>query len=835
MSNNILNIGLSQFNSRDKYYLIDTTISKPTNSYVFNTLEDLYLYGCVSYLPMGMGAGVDMMQIFDWKNVTNTYYASDIPNRQCLYNVYIFNCYSSIGAYSDYNYSVNMRCKITDYGSSPTNPRHLFIDTSNDDGKYGCVLGLADGDLYATVRTSSGKWEAKVSLSSIGIGLNEWFDVGYSLYTSDTSTGFISLYVDGNIMCSGSVPVGLNYNGDISLVSSRYGYNIYDNNTYDSINYNYITELSMYDRVLTPAQFSGISYTQKNKPLAMLWNDYSVLLSDYTPQVAVTLGSTTYYYGLRAKYICHQPTSNIMYMVADRGVYKFDYLHYSWEKNAVTTLNNHSDIDLSNPELVGGFISSVTDDVCSVVYSSNVDGSLFFNSSFYGNTRYVDEGSYVSPVIDTLSDNMFMYSIDYTSFANDTVDLYLRYAKYPPLDYAHLHYCSSTNFYEKSIVTGKVFNSFTVSDKNSCAVHYDDNMYKVTLDGRVYYNSNYNSAVYTFKMLSYTLTGIKQTWFSYNGNFILYMLNDGYMAGFPLGLGYACTRVKPSFSSVYDVSWSKFSDSFVLRTDIGVVEYNYKLGVVYKSADYIYKFYTNTCVVYVKSDGSCVITSNDYKHSFKYTIVSLDSTKRVVHDYDTDFLFYISTVSSEIHKVRFSVVDGTFKYETYNINVSGISDIYMVNSRYIAVYMNALLTVFNHNGNILAEYEIVNMDSGGLVFHKYSNEHKISYYGSDYISSNDLIWFDMMPWINLGHKNRGIIRGNRYVQFKTVLKSSTDNSTTPILERIYVGGPVVVGPIPSNSFTDFYVTVDIPIDDSCDIYSTKIESYFETLLFDEDI
>ena len=559
-----------------------------------------------------------------------------------------------------------------------------------------------------------------------------------------------------------------------------------------------------------------------------------MLSSAYTPQPYIFYDNQQYYYGTRFKYVCHMPTSDIMYMVAHKAIFKFSYITYTWEKYVITTLDNNSTVELYNPTLTGGFISNITDGICSVIEYSTTVGYIFFDSSFYGDSRYVDEGAYVTPIIDTFTNSMFMYAIEYTENNNDTIDVYVRYSKYPPIDYAHLHYCDNTTFLEKSIATGKVFNTFNVTEKNSCAVYYDDEVYKVTLDGNVYYNSDFSNPNYTFDIISYALTGIKQTWFSYNGTFILYMLNDGYMAGFPLGLGYACSRVKPSFSFIYDVVWNKFIDSFSLRTDVGVMEFNYKLGVTYKSTNYIYKFYTDTCVVYVKQNSECEIVSNDYLYTFTHLISNLDSSKRIVHDYNSDFLFYVDNISGTLRKLSFVIINGDIDICDDSVGISNITEIESVSRRYIVVNRFNKLVVLTNNGGILSEYDVVNKDSGGLVFHKYSNNYKVDYYRLFYIYNNDLVWFDMMPWLKLGYKNKGVIRGNRYVQFKTVLKASTDNTTTPILERIFVGGPVRIGPIYPHDSIDFYITVDIPIDDSCDIYSTKIESYFETLLFDED-
>ena len=129
------------------------------------------------------------------------------------------------------------------------------------------------------------------------------------------------------------------------------------------------------------------------------------------------------------------------------------------------------------------------------------------------------------------------------------------------------------------------------------------------------------------------------------------------------------------------------------------------------------------------------------------------------------------------------------------------------------------------------DYSFIDKVSGGVVYHIYNTDHIVEYYTMDYIYLNDVIWFDSLEWIYLGSKQEGIIRGNRYIQFKIVLHASSDGDYTPLLNRIYIGGPVRIGPIAPKSSKKFYINVDLPVDDSEDLFSTSIVTYFETLLF----
>lgn len=837
LTNKIM-VGWSHYISKSIYYLINTTASG--TGCIFNELYSLYEFGCRIYLPMTNGISRNLMlEDYSYDNNTDTY-SSDIPNRDAIYLNGWNDDYNtfSLGAYSNYNYSVNFRCKIRSTFESTDDTSHFFTDTgSNYDG---CAVGVDDANIYVATRLGSDLYSVSVSMSSLGISVNDWVDIGYSFEKGTTSSGNLNLYVEGTKVGTCYIPSNFSYGGTKTIFNTI-STNVLFGNGYNTYSPHYTTEFSFYPRILTDTEFGSISYTQTGKPLATIDIDFYDS-SDYVPQYTYSYNGTAYYYNVYQKYVVHDQSRSTINFVGDRCLFSYNYTTGQWSGNAVVDYDNYCPYNLMRPVSITSYLDSEIDNDTVVVKSSSLPGGVarfVFDGYSYSTNIYVKSGAYVTPIVDTKQDSMFFYNVEYLAENESYIDVYVRYANTPPLDYAHMCYCDDSSTYrEQSIATGKVFYSKTVTEKKSCAVYYNYEYYLVTIDGSVYKTGNYDQEIYNFTMLSFTLvgSGILNTWFSPDGNFILYWLSNKKIVAFPLGLGFPCSVLTVSFSDVKDVMWDINSNNFSLSTNLGVYTYNYKLGLVKSDSSSVYIFQLIGYTITIDKSGNVFYVSADGKTKLSADVTDIDISKRVVEDYTSYLIYYVSTYNSELK--RFSV-----KYDTSNkvlntyvegTGLYSVSEIQDIGLTTITLDRNASLCVVTKNGVIVNDYGFINKQSGGLVYNRYNVTDKVSYYPLDYIYQNDLVWFDSLEWIPLVSKTAGVIRGSRYVQFKIVLSASTDATISPILDRIYVGGPVRVGPIAPYNSKVFYVRVSLPVDDSGDVFSTKLITYFETLLFEND-
>ena len=365
----------------------------------------------------------------------------------------------------------------------------------------------------------------------------------------------------------------------------------------------------------------------------------------------------------------------------------------------------------------------------------------------------------------------------------------------------------------------------------SCTVYYDNDNYLVSFDGKVYKNGNYDVEVYSFYIPDFVLTGVVKAWMSPFGNFILYQLTNKRLASFPLGLGYPCALVYTTFSSVFDVTWDRYSDRFAVRSDQGVTIFNYKLGVLSAFASYTYLFFTALGELYLDTSGNFTLSVNQGEQFLTYSLNNIYLTGGLKHDLTTDRIYYINSVKSELCSVLFKVDDTGLVSDIVCYGIFDVSEIIDINSTYVFIRCADQFKIITVNGGIVGTYDYMSADSYGIIYHMYTALERITYYTLKYIFFNDLVWCSELSWIKLGTKTEGLVRGNRYVQFKVVLHSDAYNTVSPLLNSIYVGSPVRVGPILPNETKKFYVSLDLPKTDTSDVFATKIVSYFETLVF----
>ena len=821
-------IGWSLYRSDSAYYVIEpiTTV----DACIFTTLEALYEFGCYSYFTMTYGITRDtMLNSYTYEDSKYWYLQnSDIASRTAIHPYWSNSKYHiwSFGENSNYTYSVNFRACIKDNGSSVET--HFFSDVGN--GYAGCAVGVFQEQIYLTTRSgTSDVYTIYVDLSTVGAGIDTWLDIGYSLRRETTVSGVMSLYVDGNLVGESYVPVNYSYGGsDVDFTYRTKSVLHGDNRTLYAPHY--ITELSYYKEVLTASGFEQISYTVQGKPLGPINLD-SYIYSGYTHhQVSQTDQANLY-----QKYITADPVDTSLYLIGDRYIGRYSIEADSWADEVITNTDKPYTVasytDSSYNKVVGVINStSISSERARIVFDYHVDESI----------TYSNTGTYVTKILDTGQDSMCFYNVEYQCLGDTSIDLYVRYAQYPPVDFVHLCYCDSSNYIrEVSMATGRLFYKKSIAGKNSCAVYYNSDYYLVTVDGGVYKNGLYhegveNSTSYAFHLYSFTLNAaeIISTWFSPDGVFILYYLTEKRLASFPLGLGFPCAVEAVPFTSVADVTWNVDSREFSVVTDTGVYVYNYKLGLVETRSELLYLFTTKTYKLKINSDGVVTYTTLDEKENKVLDIDDLDVYQRVIMDYSTQEYYYVSTYQGALKK--FSIIEGEeVTSVVVGLGPTGVTKLHSASNYCVTVVIGGNLCIVNNNGTVVNEYPYLNFESGGAIYHRYNTKLKVLYYGLDYIYQNDTVWAATLNWVPMGSKKEGIVRGNRYVQFKAVLNASSDKKITPILERFYVGGPVRVGPVEAHSEHKFFVRIELPSDDSGDVFSTQVITYFERLFFND--
>ena len=454
-------------------------------------------------------------------------------------------------------------------------------------------------------------------------------------------------------------------------------------------------------------------------------------------------------------------------------------------------------------------------------------GDTVFDTS----TKYYNTGAFVSPVINVGETGIIAYNFEYSLVRDAYLEFYMRYANDKPVDFLHIYYIDgSNNFIEASLATGKVFHTSSVSMPKSCDVYYDDTVIKITIDGSVYKSTNYITPTNIFSLAAYTLANITSTWFSYNGSYILYYTSDKYLVGFPLSLGLPCMRTSVTYTSVNYVSWSKYSQSIYVSVDGGVYLYNYMLGETEYIANAYRVFYIYDGPVVIKSTDKTVLLNKDGAY-YTHIVADIDFSKNVEFDYTTEWVYYV-TLGGNLKRMRFIQSDDEYVLEYLDTGITNVNDIYKITYNYVILIINARLTSYTKEGFVaVSDYPLPYINSGDVVFFDYNPTNKTSYYNLNYLSNNDLIWSDLLDWIPLGSKSSGFVVGKRYVQLKAVFKTSSNKNATPILSRVYFGSPVRVGPLLPHAAKDFYVRLDVPLDDQeGDIYSVKLITLAEDVV-----
>ena len=674
---NTLFLGFSNYISASKYYIVDKDATR--DCCIFNTYYELYEFGCHSYYTMTNGISIDSMlnwYAYDSNNVATI--VSDLYGRNAisLHSNYTYFI-PSLGSNSNYVYSANMHCRS--FGSSHfDNVIIADIDTSLTG--MGLSLGFNYNDLYLCVRTSEDDFYIiSKSLNDLGISINDWVDIGFSFESKPTTSGCMVLYVNGYTVASGEIPPGYSYSANRTDFA-RYDRSILDNTKY-VVSYFYLTDFSYYKRILDESEFAKISCINNNlKPLAPRYFDYGIIHDGYIPQPILHDDRRYYRYNAYQKDIVHSVNDSYMYVIGDRAICRYDYNTNNWK-----SVGNW---DIVRSRLITAVEGNNTYSPVAIVRSSHsmMPITLELDHYRYESNSYVVTGSYVTPIIDTKQDSMFFYNIDFNAEYDSYVDIYIRYSNYPPLDYAHVCYCDSTAiFREMSIATGKLFYTIPVLMNKSCAVYYDKDRYLVTFDGKVYMNGDYLHPVYSFGMLSYQLSDVIGTWFSSKGTFVLYYTSEGFLVGFPLGLGYACSTVTVRFTVVYEVFWEFDKDYFSVSTDYGVFIFNYKLGFIESNNDYIHCIFMPKFNICITAMGEVHAVSKNWLEHFVVDVTDLSAFTDIKVDYQELEVYYISTVDNELKK--FSVDYNTKITSVYNLNVYHVS---MIDS----IGINSVCVVF---------------------------------------------------------------------------------------------------------------------------------------------
>lgn len=831
VDNNYLFLAVSQYTSRASSYVFNMSVPTPSGSYVFDSLDDLYDFGCIVYNPFTDSRFNNLMN--DSYFYTN-YYASvgssDIPNRDCAY-ITLFSSGrtfrllgSSIGLRTNYEFSINARVKIPNFSSYMP----VMVDS---EGKDGFEVGFDNNDIFACCRNGTTYIVATCSMASAGVSKDDWVDLGASL--SCTGGTHINLYINGqNVAASYIAPSCYGYTPGAYLhLFYTLGSPYKDNATsfYYANPSPRITELSVFNRVLSDQEFEDTTYSGSGKPLARITMDYNVINTDHLPQSSYIISQDPFirnYAGITRVYSIYDYVSDYVYYFSDYTFIKMNVLTGDSSSTNLKKDYTSSEYDFATGIIKNCFIST---DVNSVVGQSNY-GLVYVGDVFDNSTKYYDTGSFVSPVIDAGETGIVAYNIEYSLVRDSSLEFYIRYADSKPVDFCHIYYInSSNNFVESSLSTGKVFHTKSTNFSKSCDVYYDDTIIKITIDGNVYKSTDYTTPINTFDLTGYSLANISNAWFSYNGSYILYYTSDKYLVGFPLSIGLPCMRSSVSYSSVNHVSWSKYAQQISVSVDNGVYVYNYMLGETDHVLNAYRIFYIYAGPIVIKGTDSSVFLNNDGVY-YTYTVDDIDFSKNIEFDYVTEWIYYI-TLSGNLKMMRYIQTESTYELEFIDTGITGVNDIYKITFDYILLIVNANLTSYTKNGFIsVSDYPLPYINSGDVVFLDYNPTNKTNYYNLNYLSNNDLIWSDLLDWIPLGSKSSGFVVGKRYIQLKAIFKTSSNKNATPILSRIYFGSPIRVGPILPKESKDFFVRLEVPLDDQGDIYSVKLITLAEDIV-----
>jgi len=834
--NDYLFLAVSQYTSRAMSYTYNASVVCPSGVYVFDSLEDLYDYGCIIYNPCTETR---------FNNLMNNYYfytsyplnitTSDIPERGSVYAsswsyTRLFKWEGgSIGLKTGYKFSVHTRVKIPNVATYMP----FVLDSYQEDG---FEVGFDNNDIIACCRKDTTSLTVTYPMSSAGISKGDWVDLGASL-SCDGGTS-INLYINGqNITSSG---IGATCYGYTSSAELHFLYtrgSPYKNTTssdYNSTSSSRITEFTTFNRVLSDQEFSDISYNNNSgKLIAWLLMDYNVINEARLPQGSYNVSSypdpPSYRYdGVNRVYSIYDYTSDYIYYLSNYTFIRLNVITSSTESTSLRKdYNNNCTYNFETPTIKNCFTSTLMN----TLTGQSAYGALYIGSAMFDDsTKYYKTGAFVSPVIDVGETGIIIYNFEYSLVRDAYLEFYMRYANDKPVDFCHIYYIDNTNtFIESSLATGKTFYSSSASLSKSCDVYYDNNTIKVTIDGSVYNSFNYITPTHVFSLTGYSLANVTGSWFAYNGSYVLYHTSDKYLVGFPLSLGIPCMRSSVIYSSINHVAWSKYAQQMFVSTDKGVYVYNYVLGEEDYIANAYRIFYIYEGFVVIKSTNSSVLLSNDGVY-YNYTVDDIDFSKNVEFDYNTEWIYYV-TLNGNLKRMRYVQSNLGYELEFLDTGVAGVNDIYKITFDYVILIVDSKLTTYTKEGFVaVSDYPLPYINSGNVVFFDYNPENKVSYYNLNYLSNNDLIWSDLLDWVPLGSKSSGSIIGKRYVQLKAIFKSSSNTNATPILSRVYFGSPVRVGPILPHSAENFFVKLDVPLDDYGDIYSVKLIALAEDIV-----
>jgi len=836
--NKFLFLAVSQYTSRALSYTFDMTVPTPSGSvdYVFDSLEDLYDYGCIIYNPCTNSR---------FNNLMNNYYFytgyyfnvddSDIPERGSIYACSVSQYYNfrwlggSVGFKTGYEFSLNFRVKIPDRDTYMP----IVLDSPNG-GKDGFEVGFDNNDIISCCRKGETSLTLVYPMSSAGVSKGDWVDFGASL--SCASGTCINLYINGQNITSSSISTSCSgYNSNSILHFMYTTGSPYKNSTgfYHNGCKGRLTEFTCFNRVLSNQEFFDISYNASGKLIARILMDYNVINESRLPQssynTSIPPNPPDYRYdGVKRVYSIYDYISDYIYYLSDYTMIKLDVITSTPQvTNLRKNYNNNCDYNFETQIIKNCFVETTLNTVAGQsVYGLVYIGSNVFDTS----TKYYDVGTFVSPVIDVGEIGIIAYNFEYSLTRDAYLEFYIRYANDKPVDFCHIYYIDNTNtFIELSLATGKVFNEFSVNLSKSCDVYYDNDVIKVTVDGSVYNSTNYITPINVFDLTGYTLANVVKTWFSYNGSYILYYTSDKYLVGFPQHLGIPCMRASVVYSSVNHVSWDKYAQRLSVAVDEGVYVYNYMLG----EEDYVINAYRIFSIYYgsvvIKNSDSSVLLNKDGVY-YNYTVDDIDFSKCIEFDYVTEWMYYV-TLGGNLKRMRFVESNSGYELEFLDTGIDKVNDIYKITYDYVILIVDSNLSIYTKNSFIaVSNYPLPYINSGNVVFFDYNPTNKTTYYTLDYLSNNDLVWSDLLDWVPLGSKSSGFVIGKRYVQLKAVFKAGSNRNATPILNRIYFGLPVRVGPILPHSAKDFFVKLNVPLDDQEDIYSVKLIALSEDIV-----
>jgi len=844
---NYLFLAVSQYTSMALIYAFTMSTPIPSGSvdYLFDSLEDLYDYGCIIYSPFtGSISRSRPITGSVFNNLMNNYYFytnyyiylanSDIPERTCLHIGYESNKVfkwlgGSIGLKTDYNFSVNIRIKVST--SSSYHMPTLFDSVGTD----GFEVGFDESDnVFACCRKGETYISSVCSMASAGVIKGQWVDLGASL--SCASGTDINLYINGSNVAFSHIDTtcsGYNSSAVFHLLETVGSPYLNDTSTYY---YNHgtpeITELTVFNKILSDTMFSGISYSNSGKPIARILMDYNVITNDgdRLPLSGYSTygGSDNHWDGVSRVYSIYDYTSDYIYYLSDYTLIKFDVVTATTEvSNLRASYNVDCDYNFETATIKGCFFATNTNTAA----GQSTYGVVYVGSDVFDDfTKYYNVGSFVSPIIDVGETGIVAYNLEYDLVRDSYLEFYVRYANDKPVDFCHIYYIDFNNtFIESSLATGKIFHTSNVTFPKSCDIYYDDTIIKITIDGYVYESTNYVTPINVFGLVGYTLANVAGTWFSYNGAYILYYTSDKYLVGFPLSIGIPCMRSSVTYSSVNYVSWSKYAQRISVVVDEGVYIYDYMLGEEEYVAGAYRVFYIYAGPVIIKSTDNSVLLNKDGVY-YTYIVDDIDFNKNIEFDYVTEWMYYV-TLDGNLKRMRYIQSEFGYELEFLDIGISNVTNIFKVTYNYIILIINSDFVIYNKVGFIaISNYPFPSISSGSVVFFDYNPTNKTEYYDLEYLSNNDLIWSDLLYWTPLGSKSSGFIIGKKYIQLKIVFKASSDKTATPILRRIYFGSPVRVGPILPHSAKDFFIKLDVPLDDQADVYSVKLITLAEDIV-----